>query len=76
MSEQLGLALVLLVAIVSVASVLFLTLNSPTGFLTTQTITCAHVRCPGHAQAYPLVDAQGRLIRTDQGTFVCVCPRR
>jgi hypothetical protein len=76
MSEQLGFALVLLVAIASLASILLLGGAEKTGYLTTETIECGHVRCPGHTPAYPLIDQQGRLLRSDSGEFICVCPSR
>ena len=76
MSERLGFALVLLVAIASIVSLLlFLTGTTPTGFLTTQIISCEHVSCPGHAAAYPLLDYEGHLIYNGKtNTFVCACP--
>ncbi len=84
MSEQLGFALVLLVAIASVASVLLLSSVSPTAQViagqATVTVpsetTCMHVICPGHAQAYPLLDARGYVLYREEGIPVCVCPPR
>lgn len=85
MNEQIGLALVLLVAIASVASVLFLSGASPTasviaGRVTTVTrpseTTCTHVACPNHAAAYPLLDSRGYVLYHDEGNPICVCPPR
>jgi len=76
MSEQLGFGLVLLVGLASIASILLLGGAEKTGFLTTETIECGHVRCPGRVPAYPLIDQQGRLLRSDAGEFICICPQR
>lgn len=72
MSEQLGFALVLIVAIASVASVLFLSGATPTASVVAG--ACADVRCPGHAEAYPLLNQDGFVLFSDEGKPVCVCP--
>ncbi len=76
MSERLGFALVVLVAVASIASLLlFLTGNTPTGLLSAPIISCEHVSCPGHEDAYPLLDNEGHLIYNGKtNTFVCACP--
>lgn len=77
MSEKLGFALVLLVALASVASLLFLSGTSATGSATVQRPmegVCKHVSCPGHAEAYPLLDGRGYVLYHDEGNPICVCP--
>ncbi len=81
MGEHLGFALVLLVAIASVASLLFLSGTSPTANVVAPTrgITsqaCADIRCPGHATAYPLLDSDGYVLHGDYGAPLCICPPR
>jgi hypothetical protein len=78
MSERLGFALVLLVAVASVASLLFLSGTSATGNVARDAgiSACADVRCPNHAQAYPLLDVNGYVLRDDSGEPACVCPPR
>lgn len=80
MSERLGFALVLLVAIASVASLLFLTKSTPTGYVTTihppTETTCKHVVCPRHEPAYPLLNGRGMVVYHDDGNPVCICPPR
>lgn len=80
MTEKLGFALVLLVAMASVASLLFLSGTSATGnavvtYPTTYD-SCDHIRCPGRAQAYPLLDHKGYVLHGDYGTPLCICPPR
>lgn len=74
MNNQFGFALVLLVAIASVASLLFLSGTETTGHVSYQTIECGHVDC-GTTLAQPLTDAGGRQVRDDSGKPVCICPR-
>lgn len=88
MGERLGFALVLIVAVASVASILFLSGASTTGQVsggqlltygrTTEfgTDACRYVLCPAHAPAAPLVDQYGRIIYQDNGRPVCLCPLR
>ena len=83
MSEKLGFALVLLVAVASVASLLFLSGTSATGNVvagkTTTGLTspaCGNVRCANHAEAYPLLDGDGYVLHGDYGAPVCICPPR
>jgi hypothetical protein len=79
MSEKLGFALVLLVAVASVASLLFMSGTSATGnavVYPTVRDSCEHIRCLNHAEAYPLLDHKGRVLHGDYGTPVCICPPR
>jgi hypothetical protein len=79
MSERLGFALVLLVGIASVASLLFLTGTSSTGYVTVHfptANTCKHVSCPGHELAEPVLDSRGYVQYHDLGNPICICPRR
>lgn len=83
MDEGAAFALVLLVGVASVASLLFMTGTAATGSVvgqatihTADETTCKHVRCPGHASAYPLLDANGYVLYHDEGNPVCVCPPR
>lgn len=76
MSENLGFALVILVAIASVASILFFSGTTLTGQISYTTMSfCENTRCPQHAQAKPLVDNKGLVILTEQGKPVCICPQ-
>jgi hypothetical protein len=74
MSERLGFALVLLVALASVASIVFLSGAQPTGQVTYEHV-CSGVRCPAHAAAQPLLDSRGYPVFDDYGKPVCICPR-
>jgi len=75
MSERLGFALVLLVALASVASIVFLSGASPTGQVAYEEV-CTSVRCPAHIAAYPLLDSRGYPLFDDYGKPVCICPPR
>jgi hypothetical protein len=83
MSERIGFALLLLVAMGSVASMLFITgasstanvvVNQPPRGLVID--LCSNVRCPGHVPAEAYIDAHGRIIHDDRGNAVCICPAR
>jgi len=83
MSERLGFAIVLLVAIASVASLLFMSGTQSTASIIygtpmkdIPTDACRDVACPGHGYAEPLVNAHGRVVYQDSGKPVCICPLR
>lgn len=75
MSERLGFALVLLVAVASVASLLFLSGTNTTGYVTYEA-PCGSIRCAGNEKSYPLYDAYGNLLVQDDGSLICICPQR
>jgi hypothetical protein len=81
MSERLGFALVLLVAIASVASLLFMSGTSPTANVVAgqaergiNADLCISVKCMGRNTAEPMLNAKGFPLLKDDGTVVCVCP--
>lgn len=81
MSEQIGFALLLLVAVASIASMLFMSGTQSTASIIygTQmenipTNECRNVECPGHGYAEPLINAHGRVVYQDNGKPVCICP--
>ena len=83
MKEGVGFALVFLVGLASIASLLFMSGTSATGSVVGQATihppmetTCKHVRCPEHAEAYPLLDNRGMVLYHDEGNPACVCPPR
>ena len=83
MSERLGFALVLLVAIASIAGMLFSTGTQSTGSViygsqmeNIPTNECRDTSCPGHGVAQPLLNAKGMAVYKDGGKPVCICPYR
>jgi hypothetical protein len=81
MSEQIGFAMVLIVAVASVAALLFMSGVNPTAnVIAPQPQTgiaidaCMSVQCAGHAPAEALLDAYGHIVYKDNGNPVCVCP--
>jgi len=81
MAEHFSLALVLLVAVASVASILFLSGTSATGNAVLQGYAiglpsyaaCPGVQCPAHQPAYALQYPDGSLAMNDNGKPVCIC---
>jgi hypothetical protein len=83
MSERLGFALVLIVAIASIASLLFMSGTQSTASVVygqpnrgIAIDNCVDVMCPGHAPAEALIDAHGRVVYKDDGKAICICPFR
>ncbi|MEM4242845.1 MAG: hypothetical protein QXM31_03000 [Candidatus Woesearchaeota archaeon] len=83
MSERLGFALVLLVAVASVAGILLMSGTEKTASAVygeqtrgIATNACREVICPGHGVAYPLINSEGRPVVQDNGKLVCICPFR
>lgn len=81
MSDHLSFALVLLVAVASVASLLFLSGTSATGNVIAQGhaialppyVPCTEVSCPAHAPAYALQEPDGSLALGMNGKPICMC---
>jgi hypothetical protein len=81
MSERLGFALVLLVAIASVASLLFMSGTSPTANVVAgqpergiNADLCVDVHCLGRSTAEPMLDPRGYPMYKDDGNPICTCP--
>jgi hypothetical protein len=81
MAEHFSFALVLLVAVASVASLLFLSGTSATGNVILQGyavglppyVACPGVQCPAHQPAYALQNPDGSLSMSDNGKPICIC---
>jgi hypothetical protein len=81
MSERLGFALVILVAIASVASLLFMSGAEPTGNIIygqpgrgINADLCTNVLCMDRSTSEPMLDAKGYPMFRDDGTLICICP--
>lgn len=81
MSERLGFALVILVAVASVASLLFMSGTAPTGNVVygqpergINIDLCENVKCMDRSTSEPLLDAKGYPMLRDDGTVICTCP--
>lgn len=81
MSGHLGFALVLLIAIASVASMLFMSGVQTTGNIVynqpargINADLCIHVTCMDRSTSEPLLDAKGYPVFSDSGTPICMCP--
>jgi hypothetical protein len=72
MGERLALALVLLIAVSSIAGILFLP-GTSTG---AATLECSKIRCPGNTMAQPLLDQNGLIIYADNARPVCMCQKQ